>query len=87
MFPLGFFIMVAGIYWAYRRREQPENLLLLSLIGWYLLGGFDFMRLPVGGLVGFVLLATRSHRVNYTSRVIAFGTGVAIYVLKLIEGP
>ena len=81
--PLGFIIMVCGLVYSYYRREQPERLLFLSLIGWYLLGGFAFNRLPVGALIGIIMLRIRVNRVNHQSRLIAFLTGFIIYVLKL----
>ena len=81
--PLGFIIMVCGLMYSYYRREQPERLLFLSLIGWYLLGGFSFNRLPVGALIGIIMLRIRVNRVNHQSRLIAFLTGFMIYVLKL----
>ena len=80
---LGFFVMAGGLLIAYHQRQEPEHLLFISLLGWYLLGSASFNRLPLGAFIGTVMLTNRAHRGNFHSRRTAFLAGFAVFMMNL----
>ncbi|MBT2691129.1 hypothetical protein J7I93_23630 [Bacillus sp. ISL-47] len=59
MFIIIFLLWAAGIYILFRKREEDEHLLFLKLLGYYLLGSFNFslngLVLPVGFVISLFL--------------------------------
>ncbi|WP_026583422.1 hypothetical protein [Bacillus sp. J33] len=83
MFIIALLIWAAGIYLLFRNREEEEELLLLKLIGYYLLGSFNFnvngLVLPLGFVISLFLKPQQNKSVKRGSAIF----GLAMMILGL----
>ena len=83
MFMIFLLFWAAGIYLLFRSRNEEEELLVLKLIGYYLLGTFTFsfngIVLPVGFFISLFLKPGQNRSVKRGSAIF----GLVIMVLGL----
>ncbi|MDF2038149.1 hypothetical protein P2R12_14380 [Cytobacillus oceanisediminis] len=83
MFMIFILFWAAGIYFLFRSRNEEEELLILKLIGYYLLGTFTFsfngIVLPVGFVISLFLKPRQNRSVKRSSAIF----GLVIMVIGL----
>lgn len=78
-----FLIWATGIYILFSKRKEEEELLVLKLIGYYLLGSFNFningIVLPVGFFISLCLKPQKNKSVKRGAAIF----GLAMLILGL----